>query len=155
MILHRVTDKVRLLLNDVLVSQAGNQYKPVRLIREALGTANDLAGRPLCSAEELRRRRGEPEPTTTAAAREAAPVMVYFDGKDHRTKKKIEELLKSKDVPYTVLDVTDDESTRSWAITQAKLDEFPLVFIAGESVGGLHELTQLDVNGGLARRVFG
>jgi hypothetical protein len=29
------------------------------------------------------------------------------------------------------------------------------LFIAGEPVGGLHELTQLDVNGQLSRRVFG
>jgi glutaredoxin len=155
MLLQRVTDKVRIFLGDALASHTGNQYKPVRILREALGTANDLVGRPLCSADELRRRRGEPTDTAAGAAREAAPVMVYFDGKDHRTKKKIEELLKAKNVPYSVLDVTDDEATRSWAVTQAKLDEFPLVFIAGESVGGLHELTQLDVNGGLTRRVFG
>jgi hypothetical protein len=30
----------------------------------------------------------------------------------------------------------------------------PLVFIAGEPVGGLHELTQLDVNGGLVKRIY-
>lgn len=81
--------------------------------------------------------------------------MLYFDGKDHRTKKKIEELLNGKNIPFKLLDVTDDEATRSWAITAAKQDEFPLLFIAGEPVGGLHEVTQLDVNGGLARRVFG
>ena len=81
--------------------------------------------------------------------------MLYFDGKDHRSKKKMEELLTSKEIPFKVLDVTDDEATRSWATTAAKQLEFPLLFIAGEPVGGLHELTQLDVNGQLARRVFG
>src|SRR5262249_31151528 len=124
-------------------------------VRQVLGTANDLVGKPLCSADELRRRRGEELTPSAAAKREPAPVMLYFDGKDHRTKKKMEELLKGKEVPYRVLDVSDDEATRSWAVTQAKIDEFPLLFIAGEPVGGLHELTQLDVNGGLVRRVFG
>jgi len=90
-----------------------------------------------------------------ARSAEPAPVMLYFDGKDHRTKKKMEELLTGKDIPFKVLDVTDDEATRSWATTAAKQLEFPLLFIAGEPVGGLHELTQLDVNGQLVRRVFG
>ena len=153
--LNRVTDKVRLLVNDALASQRGNQWKPVRMLREALGTANDLAGRPFCSAEELAQRRGGVVAPRAPEKREAAPVMLYFDGKDHRTKKKIEELLNGKNIPFKLLDVTDDEATRSWAITAAKQDEFPLVFIAGEAVGGLHEVTQLDVNGGLVKRVFG
>jgi glutaredoxin len=147
-------DTLRVKLNDVLASQRGNQYKPVRLLREVLGTANDLAGRPLCSRAELDERRGVAR-DEAADAREAAPVMLYFDGKDHRTRKKMEELLQSKEIPFKVLDVTDDEASRSWALTQAKAAEFPLVFIAGEAVGGLHELTQLDVNGQLKKRVFG
>jgi glutaredoxin len=154
--LNRVTDKVRLMVNGALHSERGNQWKPVRLLREVLGTANDLAGRPFCSAEELALRRGGGAPASHAhEKREAAPVMLYFDGKDHRTRKKIEELLASKSIPFKMLDVTDDEATRSWAVTAAKQDEFPLVFVAGEPIGGLHELTQLDVNGGLKRRVFG
>jgi glutaredoxin-related protein len=147
-------DSLRVKMNDVLASQAGNQYKPVRLLREVLGTANDLVGRPICSQAELDERRGVVQ-KSGPEAREAAPVMLYFDGKDHRTKKKMEEVLRAREVPFTVLDVTDDEATRSWALTAAKSAEFPLVFIAGEAVGGLHELTQLDVNGGLKKRVFG
>ena len=81
--------------------------------------------------------------------------MVFFDGQDHRTLKKVEELLASRDIPYKVLDCTNDEATRSWATTAARAHEFPLVFVAGEPVGGLHELTQLDVNGVLQKRVFG
>ena len=76
-------------------------------------------------------------------------------GADHRTPKKIGEVLKARDIPFKVNDVTDDEATRSWALTQAQAQEFPLVFIAGESVGGLHELTQLDVTGALVKKVFG
>ena len=132
----------------------GNQWRPVRLLREVLGTANDLAGcRPFCSQAELDQRRGIVH-AEAAEKREAAPVMLYFDGKDHRTKKKMEELLRGREIPFQVLDVTDDESTRSWALTQAKQAEFPLVFIAGEAIGGLHELTQIDVNGELVKRVY-
>jgi glutaredoxin len=144
-------------VHQALTSSRGDQLRPVRLVREVLGTANDLVGRPFCSQAELDERReaqsGSAVPT--AARREAAPVMLYFDGKDHRTKKKIEELLAAKEIPFKVLDVTDDEATRSWAITQAKQVEFPLLFVAGEPIGGLHEVTQLDVNGDLLRRVFG
>ncbi len=151
----RVTDKLRTTVHDVLASDRGDRYKPVKLLREVLGTANDLVGRPFCTQVELDERRAVGIGPATSGRREPAPVMLYFDGKDHRTRKKIEELLRGKEIPFKVLDVTDDEATRSWATTQAKQLEFPLVFIAGEPVGGLLELTQLDVNGQLARRVFG
>jgi glutaredoxin len=154
--LNKVTDKVRTTVNELLSSTRADRYRPVQMLREVLGTANDLVGRPFCSQAELDQRRQQrgaasAEPTK----RDAAPVMLYFDGKDHRTKKKIEELLEGRSIKYQVLDVTDDEATRSWATAQAKQVEFPLVFIAGEAVGGLHELTQLDVNGQLSKRVFG
>jgi glutaredoxin len=151
----RVTDKLRTTVHEVLASERGDGYRPVKMLREVLGTANDLVGRPFCSQAELDERRAGGASGGGSARREPAPVMLYFDGKDHRTKKKIEEMLTAKDIPFKVLDVTDDEATRSWATTAAKQIEFPLLFIAGEPVGGLHELTQLDVNGQLARRVFG
>jgi glutaredoxin-related protein len=153
----QMADRVRVAVHGVLSSENGDQYRPVKVLREVLGTANDLVGRPFCSAEELesRRARGAKFVAATQQKREPAPVMLYFDGKDHRSKAKLEELLRSRDVPFKVLDCTDDEATRSWAIAAAKQPEFPLLFIAGEAVGGLHEVTQLDVNGGLKRRVFG
>jgi glutaredoxin len=149
-------DNIRAWVGDALSSKVGDQYKPVRVVREALATANDLVGRPFRTTSELAaRRHSNGNGNGHSAKREAAPVMVYFDGKDHRTRKKIEELLKGREIRYQVLDVTDDESTRSWAITAAKQTEFPLVFVAGEAIGGLHELTQADVNGVLTQKVFG
>jgi glutaredoxin len=157
--LNRVTDRVRVLLHDALTSTSVDRYRPLKLAREFLGTANDLVGRPACSEAELRERRGETAVAAAApvvaSAPEAAPVMLYFDGKDHRTKKKIEELLQAREIPFKLLDVTDDEATRTWATAAAKQVEFPLVFIAGEAIGGLHELTQADVNGLLKTRVWG
>jgi glutaredoxin-related protein len=154
--LQRVTDRVRAMVADVLASEAGNQYKPIRVVREVLGTANDLVGRPFCSQAELDERRGgDRSDAPSTFVREAAPVMLYVDGKDQRSKKKIIELLQARDIQFTELDVQEDEATRSWALTAAKRDEFPLVFVAGEPIGGLHELTQADVNGILKKKVFG
>src|SRR5689334_12878964 len=92
--LRQVSDRVRFLLHDALASTRGDNVRAVKLLREVLGTANDLAGRPFCTAEELDRRRGRRtgagRPQATRGAREAAPVMLYFDGKDHRSKAKAE-----------------------------------------------------------------
>jgi glutaredoxin-related protein len=153
--LDQVTDRVRFAVAAALASSRGNQYRPLRLLREALGTANDLCGKPFCTPDELSARRATGARDGSTGKREAAPVMLYFDGKDHRTKKKMEELLGAREIAFQVLDVGDDEATRSWALATAKQAEFPLLFIAGEPVGGLHELTQLDVNGDLKRRVLG
>jgi hypothetical protein len=171
--LRDLSDRLRVLAAGALASTTGDQYRPVKLLREVLGTANDLAGRPFCSREELERRRtrraraaAPMAPTTGAPPRaatkkEPAPVMIYFDGQDHRSLGRLQELLRARDIPFQVLDVTDDEANRSWAATAAQRlgkrgeGEFPLLFIAGEPVGGLPEVTQLDVNGGLHRRVYG
>lgn len=158
MILTQLTDQARVTIHRFLQSNTGTGFAPIRLAKEFLQTANDLTGRPFCTQAELDDRRGDlsaERKTSTLDAKEAAPVRVYFDGKDHRTLAKVEELLKSRTIAYQVLDVTDDEATRSWAATAAKLNDFPLVFVAGEAIGGIHELTQASVNGELAKKVSG
>ena len=77
-------DRLRFLLHDALASQRGDQLRAVRLAREVLGTANDLAGRPLCSPEELAKRRRSAAPRAGVARREPAPVVVYVDGNHPR-----------------------------------------------------------------------
>jgi glutaredoxin len=149
-----LTDRLRTLVGNALADERYDALKPVKVARELLATANDLVGRPFPTSTELDAER-VPDLSSGPAAREAAPVIVYFDGKDHRTKKKVEELLAGRGITFRVLDVSEDEATRSFATTAAKAAEFPLVFIAGSAVGGLHELMQLDVNGELSRRVFG
>jgi glutaredoxin-related protein len=156
---NEVTDKVRSLIFSAITSQMGNGSKPVRILREVIGTANDLFGRPFCSDAELIERRAAMVRGSAADTRppveEAAPVIVYFDGKDHRTLKKMEDLLKGRAISYRVLDISDDESTHSWVTTKSGSAEFPICFVAGESMGGLEQVLDLDVNGDLARRVFG
>lgn len=150
-----MTDRLRTLVGEALASDRFDGLGPLRTLRGALATANDLVGRPFCTGAELEERQRVVARDAAPAAREPAPVIVYFDGKDQRSKLKVEELLKGRSIPFRVLDVSEDEATRSFATTAAKGIEFPLVFIAGAAVGGLHELMQLDVNGELGRRVFG
>ena len=158
----------RVLLHGVLASEKGDRLPPLRWTRHALSFFNDLAGRPLCSEAELAQRETERaalaaevatvragKESPAPARREAAPVILYITDQDMRTKKKLEEILKGRDIPYLINDVTDDEASRSWALTQAKKQEFPLLFVAGEAIGGLDEVMQLDVTGGLLKKVFG
>ncbi|HET6280518.1 MAG TPA: glutaredoxin domain-containing protein [Polyangia bacterium] len=160
--LNELTDKLRVLAYQKLEGVGSTTKHPVvRHARNLVSIVNELVGQPLCSAEELARRRERRKPvvvTTTetrAAVTPQAPVLVYFDGKDHRTKIKVEQLLRDREIQFQVLDVTDDEAERSWVSTAAKTSEFPIVVIAGTPVGGLAELTQLDLEGELKRRVFG
>jgi glutaredoxin-related protein len=164
-------DRGRVLLHGLVYADAGNKLPPLRWTRSALRFANDLLGRPICSQEELDRRQAdltaaeaalseeqsvpEKRQSATAPKRDAAPVVMYITDQDMRTRKKLEDILKGRDIPFLVNDVTDDESSRSWALTQAKATEFPLVFVAGEPLGGLDEVMQLDVRGELVKKVFG
>ena len=147
-----LTEKLRVIVHRGL-QETGNEGPVLKRVREVANTVNDLLGKPIHGGESggdsHRRRRPR------AGGRPLqAPVVVYFDGKDHRTKTKIEELLRGRDIVFTVLDVGNDEAERSWVVTAAKSEEFPIVVIAGTPVGGLQELTQLDVQGELKRRVF-
>jgi glutaredoxin len=161
-----LVDRGRVLLHGLVYDDTGNRLPPLRWTRQALRFANDLIGRPLCSAEELSLREAELRAAEeavlaeqsgagTSTRREAAPVVLYVTDQDLRTRKKLEDILKGRDIPYTVNDVTDDEASRSWALTQAKKAEFPLVFVAGEPIGDLEDVMQLDVRGGLVKKVFG
>lgn len=152
--LSTITDKLRSFAHQKLEgSESDGPW--VRRVRELANTVNDLLGKPI----RARAAEDDQAPTGTfvvpPAVREQAPVILYFDGKDHRTKTKVEELLQARDIKFRLLDVTNDEAERSWVITAAKREEFPIVVIAGTPVGGFEELTQLDVQGDLKRRVFG
>jgi glutaredoxin len=136
------------------LQETGSEGPLLKRVREVANTVNDLLGKPIHGADENGGLTVVPAAAAPVQAPVQAPVMIYFDGKDHRTKTKIEELLRGRDIVFSVLDVGNDEAERSWVITAAKSEEFPIVVIAGTPVGGFHELTQLDVQGELKRRVF-
>ena len=133
----------------------GNEHPLVQKALEIANTVNDILGKPIHGgAEDDGAASVQTASQSAAKPREQAPVLVYFDGKDHRTKTKVEELLRGHGIVFQIQDVTNDEAERSWIITAAKQEEFPIVVIAGTPVGGFAELTQLDVQGELKRRVF-
>jgi glutaredoxin len=145
---------------DRLVAPRREGPAAVRHLRNLASIANELLGRPLRPADEAQAAAAKvvepPKPSAprvrgkTPVARRA-PVLVYFDGKDHRTLARVEDLLKARGHSYQVLDVSADEAELSWVTTTAKSSELPLVFIAGVPVGGLQALVQADVSGELSR----
>jgi glutaredoxin len=159
--LNELKEKLRALAYDKLEGTDRKKLHPVAIhALNFVSIVNELAGRPIRATDEAPTPPQSTDAPATAApaapvVRPQAPVLLYFDGKDHRTKLKVEELLRGHDIAFKVLDVSDDEVERSWVTTAAKTNEFPIVVIAGAPVGGLHELVQLDVSGQLLGRVFG
>jgi glutaredoxin len=146
-----LTEKLRVIVHRGL-QETGNEGPVLKRVREVANTVNDLLGKPIHGEDSSGAETVAAAPAPAAPLQ--APVVVYFDGKDHRTKTKIEELLRGRDIVFTVLDVGNDEAERSWVVTAAKSEEFPIVVIAGTPVGGFQELTQLDVQGELKRLAF-
>lgn len=157
--LNDLTDKLRAFAHRHMEADLRKKHPAVQHARNLVSIVNELLGQPIRPA-----RSADGAPATGAAAVPAAeapraavrqaPVLLYFDGKDHRTKTKVEELLRGRDIAFQVLEVGDDEAERSWVTTTAKTSEFPIVVIGGAPVGGLTELTQLDLSGELVRLVF-
>jgi glutaredoxin len=154
-----LTGKLRSLAHQQLAAREADGPL-VRRLRDVVSTVNDLLGKPIrpdaAGADSaVDSSTGGGPVVVTPVVREQAPVIVYFDGKDQRTRIKVEELLNAREIKFRILDVTNDEAERSWVITAAKSEEFPIVVVAGTPVGGFHELMQLDVSGDLKKRVFG
>ncbi|HVZ72347.1 MAG TPA: hypothetical protein VHJ20_08225 [Polyangia bacterium] len=145
---------------DKLVAPRKDARPAEKHLRNLASIANELMGRPLqpeadhaaAEAAKAPPRERASTPTRVPVARRA-PVLVYFDGRDHRTLARVEQLLKGRGYAYQVLDVSADEAELSWATTVAKTNELPLVFVAGAPVGGFDALLRADVSGELAKLV--
>ncbi len=159
-------NRLREIVYEKLVVADGRKMRPLVMhLRNAASIVNELLPdgiridtRPAAEAASEPRPatgNGNTAPPAASAPPAQAPVFIYFDGRDHRTKAKIEELLSGQNIVFKVLDVTDDEAERSWVTTTARQTELPIVVIAGAPVGGLGELTQLNLSGELHKRVFG
>jgi len=157
--LNDLTEKLRAFAYRGLDADLRKKHPIVQHARNLVSIVNEMLGQPIrpARAAEVSPGASNAAAPASGAARQAirqAPVLVYFDGKDHRTKTKVEELLRGRDIVFQVLEVGDDEAERSWVTTTAKTNEFPIVVIGGAPVGGLTELVQLDLSGELVRRVF-
>ncbi len=155
-------DTIRTTLHEVIEPRGDG---PLALPRMLARRLNDLFGSPLCSAEELAKRRAAlrklaelSSSAHTKLAREVAPVVVYFEkDRNQRLIDRVEELLEARSVPYRSLDVTGDEATMSFITREAKCeeDDLPIVYVAGTPVGGYNQLVEWDVSGKLKTAVFG
>jgi glutaredoxin len=131
--------------------------------------ANEALGRPLADEAELADRRafeertaapavsasGSASPAKPQAQREAAPVVVYHMDKTRRDAVKLTELLDGAGIPYKVMNIQDDPAAQMAVRRDSKGFRLPVVFIAGEVVGGRSELTNLATAGELRKKVFG
>jgi glutaredoxin-related protein len=128
--------------------------------------ANAALGRPLADEAELADRRAFDARAAVAPAaaathgkpqaqREAAPVVVYHMDKTRRDATKLTELLDGAGIPYKVMNIQEDPAAQMAVRRDSKGHRLPLVFIAGEVVGGRSELTNLATSGELKKKVFG
>lgn len=122
---------------------------------------NDALGRPLAPREELADRRAfdagyASAPVATAAAKqEAAPVIVYHLDKHRRDLPRFTQVLDAAEIPYKLVNLEGDEMMLSQTRRDSNGRKLPLVFIAGDCVGGREELTAMDRSGELRKRVWG
>jgi glutaredoxin len=129
--------------------------------------ANEVLGRPLADAAELADRRAFDaragaapvavlaKPSAAQQLREPAPVVVYHMDKSRRDAAKLTELLDGAGIPYKVMNIQEDPAAQMSVQRDSKGYRLPLVFIAGEPIGGRSELTNLHTSGQLAKKVFG
>jgi glutaredoxin-related protein len=132
-------------------------------VGEVARRANIALGRPLADAAELADRRAfesrgtapaTPSPATRPA-HEPAPVVVYHMDKTRRDAARLTEVLDGAGIPYKVMNIQEDPAAQAAVRRDSKGFRLPVVFIAGEVVGGRAELTNLAASGDLKRKVFG
>ena len=163
-------DRVRASLHRLITTPTGDSFLPVRLPKDLARRVNATLGDPLCSAEELRRRRSASErladlraTTTTDTSnadtpRVTAPVMVYFEkDRNVRLLGRIREALTARAIAFTEVDVSGDETAKAYAMREAKCkeDELPIVFVATTAIGGYNDLVAADVSGKLDALLYG
>ena len=125
--------------------------------------ANDALGKPLATAQELEDRRAFASvPVPTAAAKPTpepagavAPVIVYHMDKTRRDATKLTDMLDAEKIPYKVSNIQEDPAAQMAVRRDSKGFRLPVLFIAGDAIGGRAELGNLISSGELKKRVFG
>jgi glutaredoxin-related protein len=125
--------------------------------------ANAVLGRPLADETELADRRAfeargaaaAPAAGSASAPRDAAPVVVYHMDKTRRDAARLTEVLDGAGIPYKVMNIQEDAAAQVAVRRDSKGFRLPVVFIAGEAIGGRAELTNLATSGELKKKVFG
>lgn len=129
--------------------------------------ANDALGRPLADEGELNDRKAfatNGAAVTSSASivdqkgvakTDVAPVIVYHMDKTRRDATKLTDMLDAEKIPYRVSNIQEDPAAQMAVRRDSKGFRLPVVFIAGDAIGGRAELANLISNGELKKRVFG
>ena len=127
--------------------------------------ANDVLGRPLADEHELEDRRAfaarkdsvvvTAGSKTVAPAGDVAPVIVYHMDKTRRDATKLTDILDAEKIPYKVSNIQEDPAAQMAVRRDSNGHRLPVVFIAGDVVGGRAELSNLIATGQLKKKVFG
>jgi glutaredoxin-related protein len=134
------------------------------VVGEKLRGANEALGRPLAAPDELADRRafetrGTASPSAAASpaapAREAAPVIVYYMEKQKRDVSKLTDILDANGIKYTVTNIQEDPAAQYAVKRDSNGARLPVVFIAGDCIGGRVELVNAATSGELKKKVFG
>ena len=133
---------------------------------DGLRKVNEVLGRPLADAEELEDRRAfaarssststsTSMSTSASASREQAPVIVYYMDKQKRDVQKVTDILDANGVKYTATNIQEDPAAQYAVKRDSKGLRLPVVFVAGDCLGGREQLVNAASSGELKKRVFG
>ncbi len=135
------------------------------LVGSKLAKVNDALGRPLAPPDELADRRafesGQQRNVTPVVANTpvattvAAPVIVYYMDKQKRDVVPVEQILGEQKIVYQLLNIEGDAAAQYAVRRDSKGFRLPVVFIAGEALGGKIELINAIATGNLKRLVYG
>jgi glutaredoxin-related protein len=133
-------------------------------VGETIRKANDALGRPLADETELAERRAfesKGVTPTEAAAKPApseamvAPVIIYHMDKTRRDAQKLTDILDANGIEYKVTNIQEDAAAQYAVKRDSDGKRLPVVFIAGECLGGREELVNAASSGELKKKVFG
>jgi len=129
--------------------------------------ANEALGRPLADEAELEDRRafasrggvtvttGSKPAASGAPVVETAPVIVYHMDKTRRDATKLTDMLDAENIPYKVSNIQEDPAAQMAVRRDSGGYRLPVLFIAGDPIGGRAELANLIASGELKTKVFG
>lgn len=164
----RMLDMLRTRLHGAITSPVGDGLLPVRVTKDLARRANFVFGLPLCSTEELAKRKAATEKLQnlrkngpiakrpTEKQKVLAPVTLYFElNRNNRELLRIEELLQAKNIQFQKRDLTGDEATLKFVTRTAncKDDDLPVLFVADEAIGNFAAVVASDVSGELAKKI--